>query len=340
MNKDKSNTQQINYATLIDSRETPKNYRPLITVAIPAYAHEKYISECISAITKCKNLEAIELIILDDHSPDKTLEIARKRLSSSKANYRLYSNTQNKGLTRGLNFLLSQSNSEFVIFCASDDRIVTDQLDRVIEKYKTGDQPQTFEIFSAVYIGDKTGPVYKKQNMLRSTANTRAFCKKLSTEIPKPLLLQSTIFRTDFIKRLDPWADNLILDDWPTFLRAGLLAEQEKLQIMYNPEITLTEYRAHRGGQHNNIERQKRACIEVVEKVVPVKFKTAARANVISEFGAIDFIRGRYLKAVCEYGKAIATHPSPSTAIHMPSLIAQAFLSKIRRVITHHHPTE
>lgn len=304
-----------------------------LTVGIPAYKHAHYIEECLAGVLTSNRKEALEIIVIDDSSPDDTVAKAVQVLERTGANFRVYRNSSNQGLSFGLNFLLLAARGTHFMACASDDRILGPSLDRLMQKIALAGAPKTFEICAARYIGDKQGHVYDTAHLTRMAADVHAFCAWLSTEIPKPLLLQSTVFNTAFLKRVDPWRDQLILDDWPTFLRAGRFALANGLPIAFTPEIVLTEYRVHLGGLHSNAERQKRACLEVVEKVISEEFRPVARANVLTEFVTADLAQGRYAEAWRGYVAAIASHPTPATLWRAPVFVLRGVLRRITRKI-------
>ncbi|HIE07003.1 MAG TPA: glycosyltransferase family 2 protein, partial [Desulfarculaceae bacterium] len=48
-----------------------KNERPLVSVVIPAYNHERWICETLSSVLN-QSLHDLEVIVIDDGSTDKT----------------------------------------------------------------------------------------------------------------------------------------------------------------------------------------------------------------------------------------------------------------------------
>jgi glycosyltransferase involved in cell wall biosynthesis len=302
----------------IASRQTADPRAITLTVGIPSYNHANYINACLAGLMSSEQRAAIEVIVIDDCSPDATAAKAVEALLASDLTFRVYRNETNQGLSYGLDFLLTATVGDYLIVCASDDILCGNALDQVIQNIGTTGGPPSFEIFGARYFGSRGGSVYNTDKLTRLAADTQAFCTWLSTEIPKPLLLQSTLFNTVFLQRLNPWADRLILDDWPTFLRAGMLALSEDLPIRFTPEIELTHYRVHAGGLHANAERQRRACLEVVEKVIPESYKRVARARVLSELVAADLAQGHYTQAWRDYRAAVAWHPRLNTVLHAP----------------------
>ncbi len=305
-----------------------------LTVGIPAYNHAHYIDACIAGVLSCEQRISIEVIVIDDCSQDATVAKAVETLSSSNVNFRVFRNEINQGLSYGLNFLLHASEGRYFLVCASDDFLIGKALDRLIQKIDTTGGPPSFEICGATYIGSCEGPVYDTARLTRLAADKQAFCTWLSTEIPKPLLLQSTLFNTPFLRRLNPWADRLILDDWPTFLRAGLLCLADDLPIRFTPEIELTCYRVHAGGLHMNAERQKRACLEVVDKVIPMTHQHVARSHVLSEFAVANLAQGHYAQAWRDYTAALASHASLDTLVRAPIAAVAGISRRILRKLS------
>ena len=56
--------------------------KPTITIIVPVYKVEDYISDCIKSIIQ-QTFKDFELIIVDDSSPDKSVDIARKLLDEA-----------------------------------------------------------------------------------------------------------------------------------------------------------------------------------------------------------------------------------------------------------------
>lgn len=109
-----------------------ENY-PLVSILIPLYNAELYIEETIAKVLKQTYLN-IELIIVDDHSTDKSLSIAQKYACS---NIHIYSNPK-KGGNAARNYAFQMSKGEYVKFMDADDfcsnDIIEKQLKVLLEK--------------------------------------------------------------------------------------------------------------------------------------------------------------------------------------------------------------
>ncbi len=68
-----------------------------LTIIIPMYKTEKYISDCLNSIlNQYKGNIDYDIIAVNDGSPDKTAEIAESILSKSSIKYTII-NQQNQG---------------------------------------------------------------------------------------------------------------------------------------------------------------------------------------------------------------------------------------------------
>lgn len=96
------------------------NNSALITVVVPIYKVEKYLERCIESII-IQTYNNLEIILVDDGSPDKCGEICeqyKKRDSRIKVIHQ-----ENKGLSEARNAGLSIATGKYIIFIDSDDYI-------------------------------------------------------------------------------------------------------------------------------------------------------------------------------------------------------------------------
>ena len=97
---------------------------PTISVIIPAYNAEKTIFETIDSIRK-QTFEDFEIIVIDDGSEDKTLEIVE---SIADERIKLFS-YPNGGLPIARNRGIEHSLGDFLSFIDSDDLWTPDKLE-------------------------------------------------------------------------------------------------------------------------------------------------------------------------------------------------------------------
>ena len=108
-------------------------YRPLVSVIIPAYNAEKYITNTLESVIN-QTWGNIEIIVIDDGSVDKTREIVTKAA-------RIHTNIQyyqqeNKGCPIAKNIGLSYARGEFIQYLDSDDLLSQDKIESQINALK------------------------------------------------------------------------------------------------------------------------------------------------------------------------------------------------------------
>ncbi len=103
---------------------------PLISVIIPNYNNEKYLDRCIQSVTN-QSYKNIEIIIIDDGSTDRSLDICRSYSDKDKR-ITIFKN-KNRGAAFSRNYGISKSNGEYIQFLDSDDYISHDKFEHQVE---------------------------------------------------------------------------------------------------------------------------------------------------------------------------------------------------------------
>ncbi len=95
---------------------------PLVSVIIPAYNHEKYIQDTIKSIIN-QTYNNIELIIIDDGSPDNTWEKIQELKDECENIFKrvVFKTKKNSGMEDSLNIGVSLAQGEYIFIIASDD---------------------------------------------------------------------------------------------------------------------------------------------------------------------------------------------------------------------------
>ncbi|MBR5427969.1 MAG: glycosyltransferase family 2 protein [Clostridia bacterium] len=108
-----------------------------ISVIIPIYNTEEYLTECLDSVRKLTELLRVEVILIDDGSTDRSGEIARA-FSDANPCFR-YIRQQNTGLSAVRNRGVGLAKGKYLLFVDSDDYIFADVYARMFETAeKTG----------------------------------------------------------------------------------------------------------------------------------------------------------------------------------------------------------
>lgn len=227
----------------------------MISVVIPLYNHQDYISQTLDSILCSEKVN--EIIVVDDCSTDSSLEIVK---SYEDKRIIVIEKDINKGVVDSLNRGVRLATEEYIYFCASDDVPIISGVEYITDKCSANELD--------FYIG---GGLYKHDDgSFKNTykSNTRIFLEKISREklvtlfidYPKPLLLQTSIFRRDFVTSLGGF-DKLKIDDYPFFIKAFRAVKFGKFGHKLN--CYCCYYRIHQTNFSDNPTRQFETQIEV-----------------------------------------------------------------------------
>lgn len=102
--------------------------QPLVSVIMPAYNAEKYIGEAIASVC-AQTYKNWNLLILDDGSADRTVEIAES-YAQQDARIQVLCNPQNMGVARTRNRGFDLAQGEWIALLDSDDRWRAQKLEK------------------------------------------------------------------------------------------------------------------------------------------------------------------------------------------------------------------
>ena len=101
----------------------------MISVIVPLYNGEKYISMCLESIVN-QSYRDFELIIVDDGSKDNGAQVAEQYLKDKEISYCIY-RKENGGQSSARNYGLSEAKGEYICFIDSDDVVTSNYLERL-----------------------------------------------------------------------------------------------------------------------------------------------------------------------------------------------------------------
>ena len=104
----------------------------LISIIVPFYNVDQYIDRCIKSLLS-QTYQNIEILLVDDCSPDNTLEIA-KQYAQTDSRIKILQYEKNRGLGGARNYGIQNAKGEYVLFVDSDDYINEDTIEALCAK--------------------------------------------------------------------------------------------------------------------------------------------------------------------------------------------------------------
>ena len=134
------------------------NYQnPYISVCIPAYNMEKYIEASLLSIIN-QSFENFEIIIVNDNSKDKTIDIIQ-RLQSNDNRIKLINHNQNSGVYSSRIEAILKAQGKYILLMDPDDIILNQNLFRELFNYNIKYQLDIIE-FSVFHQNEKKNLIY------------------------------------------------------------------------------------------------------------------------------------------------------------------------------------
>ena len=101
---------------------------PLISIIMPVYNAECYLNQAISSCLN-QSYQNIELILIDDGSVDKSIEIINNIINKDNR-VKLFFTPTNQGPATARNIGLEKAQGDYITFLDSDDFIANDKLEK------------------------------------------------------------------------------------------------------------------------------------------------------------------------------------------------------------------
>lgn len=193
---------QVQFASeMSDTQAHSASAKPLVSVILPIYNAENTLEACLNSLL-AQTLSDIEVICIDDRSPDKSAEIVA-RFAARDPRIKYYANEANAGLGASRNRGIAVALGEYVFHIDPDDVIPPDALHvllRAAQKYGS-DMVQGAFLHEQMFMG-------------RSARSTRKGMPENSAPIvnatlkSRPEFLASTeghwsyLYRSSFAKRV------------------------------------------------------------------------------------------------------------------------------------------
>lgn len=124
-------------------------YKYKVTIGMPVYCVEQYIRKCLLSVLNQTFKDDIEIIVIDDHGSDKSMDIIKElQISHPKGNnIRIITQPQNMGCWAARNRILEEAQGEYIMLMDSDDYISEDCVEKL---YNQAVEHQAEAVFGSV----------------------------------------------------------------------------------------------------------------------------------------------------------------------------------------------
>ena len=103
----------------------------ILTISVAAYNAEKYLNRCLDSLVSCKEIDKLEIIVVNDGSTDSTQAIADQYMSKYPNSITVV-NKENGGHGSTINCSIKLARGKYFKIVDADDWVNTDGLDRIV----------------------------------------------------------------------------------------------------------------------------------------------------------------------------------------------------------------
>lgn len=275
---------------------------PRVSVVIPTYNYARYVPEAINSVL-AQSFEELEVIVVDDGSTDKTVEILRA-FSGQIRNIR----QEHRGLSAARNTGIRAARGQYVAFLDSDDLWLPEKVSLQVARLDA--EPEVGLVYCEALLFDDSAPATLTLHSYWASHPSGRILPWLVRQnvVPSP----TPMVRRELFERVGLFDETLsACEDWDMWIRIGRVCE-----IAYVNQV-LAKYRRHQENMSLDFERLMTNGLRVLEKAFsapdPSRQLNGLRRPVISrwyaDFGLNQFYEGRYSQARRNLIRAVTRDP-------------------------------
>ena len=259
------------------------NFETAVSVCIASYNHAEYIGLAIESVL-AQTYKNYEIIVVDDGSTDKSLEILNSYARKFPERVRVFTheNHKNLGISKTANLAIEKSTGKYIAFLGSDDLWEKNMLALQIPALEQN--PQIGLVYSKAKIIDSRG---------KATGAIAGESFKKNGDQLKQLLAKNFIpaatalFRRECIERVGGFDENLVYGDWELWLR--ILAHWEMTFV----DEPLALYRVHRRNTSlgTNVEIDAERKLDIFKRLAEKKDRIGGKLLILA-FKAVVLVVG------------------------------------------------
>ncbi len=216
---------------------------PLVTLFIPVYNTRPYVKECLDSVLGQKGDYEIEIIVIDDTSPDRSGELVEDYTDDPRLKF--VQHDKNRGLVDTWNEGFQMACGKYIARIDSDDRLRSDFLKKTVPVLEN--HPEVGLVYGDIALIDSSGRITSEKN------NVNRGEQPLTGNELKAILTSNYIPAPTVLARREAWMLSIPMPDWLGFCdwyQSVKMAQQWDFSYV---DDVIAEYRVHKGNMHSGM---------------------------------------------------------------------------------------
>jgi len=262
-----------------------KTVQPKLSVLIASYNHQDYIAETLRSLEK-QTFQDFEIVIVDDGSTDKTVEVAKNAQSRAQ----IYTQ-ENQGVVAARNRGVSMAKGKYICFIDSDDVVLPERFEKQVAMLE-GDNELGLVFADALIIDSKGEKIGKFSDVYPVVPGDVAQMLAMHYCFT-PMI--TVMVRAEVLRKTGPFEKPGPISDYIKWIEVAHISK-----VYYDPE-PLGCWRRHRASTSKQANKVKsyaktRAALKRILRKYP-KLKDEIGGKIIKRYSRSYFLTAFWLAA-------------------------------------------
>jgi glycosyltransferase involved in cell wall biosynthesis len=254
---------------------------PLVSIIAICYNHSKYLVETLNSI-KNQTYANIELLIIDDHSTDNSVEVIQNWIVKNNSNCKFIAHQKNQGLCKTLNEALDVVEGEFYQGVACDDILQLEKIEIQINDFRLCNEEYCVVYSDAYIIDNEANLLYGRFIQRYKPKLTKLPSGNILNELLNSNFIpaMSVLIKTNIVKELGGYDENITYEDYDLWLRIS-----RKYKFYYSDYVSC-KYRLHNNNMHSSPEFKQQQLINsynIFKKHIDLTIPNKKLKNIIKK---------------------------------------------------------
>lgn len=261
---------------------------PKVSVLVSAYKHERYVEACVRSVL-AQTYDNIELIVLDDGSPDGTAAVLQRLHDQARADGKPFTfiAKKNSGLSDTLNQALALATGKYICQFGSDDIMLPDKTAKQVAFMEAN--PDVAVCGGNALNIDSDGAIINKRQ--KFPPQREISFENLFANTGPGIVASTCMIRKDVLDREGGWNPAIPLEDMYLWFK---LTSRGYRMVGLND--VLMYYRKHASNSYKNVRYMYESMMKTIADY---------REHPLYEQVALDLQRGYFLTAA-KHDKTLA----------------------------------
>lgn len=208
-----------------------------LTVLLLCWNHERYLKQCIDALT-AQTLREFDVVFLDNVSTDNSATLAARLLAECGIPFRVLINEQPQTISTNLNRMLDEANGNLVSFLSTDDWFAPRYVEAMIQA--SLENPEIGWFSSGGWRYDEATGILDPLEKSAFTGREDIASELLAGN--EPFFFAGHCYRRSLLVEVGGWDGDQLIEDGDLFIRLAQRAQHmivdEKLFVYRNHPVS------------------------------------------------------------------------------------------------------